>query len=71
MKWTVACDPALFRSVVDQFTNAGFTVQLHSDTLDTWEYSPQPEFKLMVSHQSSHALTLLLLRDTSVRLLDD
>jgi hypothetical protein len=63
MIWTVICNSNKFTETVNIFRNAGFSVQLHKDTVDVWESGPVTEYKFVIGHESDHALTLLLLRN--------
>jgi hypothetical protein len=72
MNWSVYCPGNQYNQFVQEVRGAGFTIQLHADTLDRWENGPVAEYRLVISHQCESALTLFLLRsELNLRVADD
>ncbi len=62
MRWTVSFKSANnFTATSRLFSQAGFNVQLHDDTLNVWETLPVSEYKVVVDHPNAGALTLFML----------
>lgn len=72
MNWIVYCADSQYSQFAQECHHAGFTIQLHSDTLERCETGVPLVYRLVISHQCSHALTLLLMRtELNLRVADE
>lgn len=72
MNWSVYCTGSQYNQFVQLCRHAGFSIQMHADTLDRWERGALAEYRLVIGHQCEHALTLLLMRtELNLRVADE